>query len=169
MPSQTASGNPFMVDSDPLASVAVNMEALATALSPRAVSVSRAAVLSVPNAAFTNIPFTAEETDLYGQATLAGGVYTVSISASGLYLVTVTGGFAGGGGNARAVRALVNGVQVVSQQVGASAGNMVLSASGLVAISAGQSLTAEAYQNSGAALNSFAGFTLSAARIQKLA
>lgn len=172
----TPAGLPFMEETDPLADVANAIEELAIALSPRAVTVSRAAAFSIPNNAYTVVPMTTEESDVHGQAALAGGVYSVTLSEAGLYLLTAHVGVASGAavGTVRGARIMVGAVQATNQQIPGANANIVMTLSTVWSIGLATPITLEVYQDTGAARNTFGGggsahARLSCVRIQKAA
>lgn len=170
----TPSGLPFMEETDPLADVANAIEELATALSPRAVAVARPAVFSIPNNAYTPVPMTQEESDTHGQAALGGGVYTITLTEAGLYMLSAHVGIASGAaiGAVRGARIMAGASQAVSAQVPGANANIVLNLSTLWKITLATTISLEVFQDTGAARNTFGGggsdqARLSAIRVQK--
>lgn len=122
---------------------------------PKRVRVTRAAALSIPNAAITGVPFTAESYDQGGLWVVGSpSRLTIPNGGAGVWRATVSGHFAANATGVRLIGILKNGgYGAVLALVGSAAGEVGGTVTYEDVLAVGDYLEMFAFQTSGAALN----------------
>lgn len=129
--------------------------------------VSRVTAQSIPNNAFTNTTFTAEQFDNDNMANLGVDATRLIVNTAGLYLVIWQARFDANSTGERAARATTTALPLngaLRSQTVASPDQTHLAGQILVHCAVGQEIRLSVFQNSGGALNLNTGF-LSATRM----
>jgi hypothetical protein len=147
---RTAGGFPFPNPDEPLANMDLAIKALAAAADPHACVMLRNAAQVIPNGAYTNVVWDAEESDVYNQG--AAGQPGITLSEGGVYVISANIGLAINATGLRGLRILSGATQLGFTQLPAqSVSSEPLSLTIHAGLPAGSVLTAQLYQNSGVA------------------